>query len=116
MTYTLSPEQARSVTDVDIAFGGDHLLPAWEQIPDEFRKGNDYTRLAEAIFFGQPLPDWEMAIRDGFTPELLNRVVRAHLGSFGPKHQHKIAGVGLMIARMCTLSTPAAEEAPAHGG
>jgi len=51
-------------------------------------------------------------MKEGFTPEMLNRAVRSHLQSYGPKHEHKIAGVGYMMSRACTLTlTGAAQEA-----
>lgn len=106
MPYTMTPDEAASITDVEIAFSTDRLLPPWDEIPGEFKAGNRYTRLAEDIFFSRPLPDWDLQVRDGFTVEQLQRVVRAHLGSFGPKHQHKIAGVGFQMHFMCELAEP----------
>lgn len=103
MSYTVTPEDMSSITDVEMAFSADRLLPAWEDIPNEFRSGNLYTKLAEAICFGWTLPECEIEMKDGFEPETLNRAVRAHLQSFGPKHEHKIAGVGYMIAQAAVL-------------
>ena len=114
MPYELTPQQAESITDVEIAFSTERLLPRWEDVPEAFRRGNAYTQLVEKIFYGQPLPDWEMHEKAGFNDTHIRRVVRAHLGSFGPKHEHKIAGVGLMLACMCELQTNAREE-PARG-
>ena len=101
--YTFTPNDAATINDVEVAFSTERFLPAWEQIPKGFKTGNAYTRLAEAIFFGTALPDCEMTLNDGFEAEHLNRAVRAHLRSFSPKHEHKIAGVGWMIAHACTL-------------
>lgn len=103
MSYTVTPEDMASISDVEMAFGAERLLPAWEDIPLEFQAGNRYTELAEAIFFGRDLPDCEIEMKNGFDPQSLNRAVRAHLQSYGPKHQHKIAGVGLMISHVATL-------------
>lgn len=45
--------------------------------------------------------------RDGFAdseaPALLNRVVMAHLRSFEPKHEHKIAGLGYLVSQVCDI-------------
>lgn len=103
MPYTVTPEDMSSITDVELAFSTDRLLPVWEDIPPEFRTGNRYTKLAEAIFFGWDLPTCQIDMKAGFEPEALNRTVRAHLQSFGPKHEHKIAGVGYMIAQAAVL-------------
>lgn len=103
MAYTLTPEQVESITDPERAFSTERLLPAWEDIPEEFKRGNVYTKLASAIFYGTPMPDCEIEMVEGFKPEAVNDCVRAHIGSFGPKHEHKIAGVGYMIACTCKL-------------
>lgn len=113
MPFALTAEQAASITDVEMAFSTERLLPSWEDIPAEFRTGNRYTALAEAIFFNSPLPDLDLEVREGFTVQQLQRVVRAHLGSFGPKHEHKIAGVGLLLFLMCELRVPTDRGAPA---
>ncbi len=103
MAYALTPADLASVTDPEAAFSTERLLPSWEDIPEEFRRGNLYTKLAEAIFYGWELPVCEIEMKEGFEPQELNRAVRAHLQSFGPKHEHKIAGVGFMIAQAAVL-------------
>lgn len=104
MSYTLNASDLASITDIEVAFGTTRLLPKLEDIPEEFSKGNLYTELAEAIFYGHPLPCCEIEMKEGVDPCLLKRTVRAHLCSFEPKHEHKIAGVGYMISRVATLS------------
>lgn len=103
MAYTLTPADLASVSDPEAAFSTERLLPSWEDIPEEFRRGNLYTELATAIFYGWDLPACEIEMKEGFEPQALNRAVRAHLQSFGPKHEHKIAGVGYMIAQAAVL-------------
>lgn len=103
MPYAVTPEDMASISDVEMAFGAERLLPAWDDIPPEFQEGNRYTELVEAIFYSRDLPDYQIEMKNGFDPQLLNRAVRAHLQSYGPKHQHKIAGVGFMLAQAATL-------------
>lgn len=95
------------IEDVEIAFGTSKLLPPYEAVPDEFKRGNDYTKLLDSMFYDQPLPDGEIVFREGFddadAPALLNRVVRAHLRSFEPKHEHKIAGLGYLLSQACEI-------------
>ena len=43
MAYTLTPEQVESITGPERAFSTERLLPAWEDIPEEFKRGNVYT-------------------------------------------------------------------------
>jgi len=108
MAYKVTREDLSSITDVELAFSTDKLLPAWEEIPQEFKDGNLYTHLAEAIFDGRPLPGLAMEFLPGFedaeAPAALNKCVRAHLQSFSSKHQHKIAGVGYMMAKVFRLA------------
>lgn len=107
MAYMLARADLDTVTDVEAAFSTERLLPCWDDVPEAFRRGNLYTKVAEAIFYSTPLPDAEMVFKptfdDSAAPAALNRCVRAHLQSWGPKHEHKIAGVGLMIAQVCEL-------------
>ncbi len=103
MTYTVTPDEIASISDAEMAFSTERLLPSWEDIPEEFQRGNLYTELATAIFYGLDLPACEIEMKEGFEPQALNRAVRAHLQSFGPKHEHKIAGVGYMIAQAAVL-------------
>lgn len=107
MPYILTRADLDSIREPEMAFSTDRLLPPWDEIPADFKDGNLYTELASAIFYGWELPQGEMAFRPGFedaeAPAALNRCVRAHLKSFGPKHQHKIAGVGYMVAQVCAL-------------
>ena len=104
MAYTLTPEQLESITPVEMAFSTTRLLPAMEDIPKEFLKGNVYIRLVNALFYGQTLPEGDIEMREGFSFEALNRAVRAHLQSWSPKHEHKMAGVAYMMSCACTLT------------
>ncbi|MBA1280462.1 MULTISPECIES: hypothetical protein [Pseudomonadaceae] len=106
MAYTLTPEQIATVTKPELAFGTMRLLPQWEDIPEEFKRGNIYTELASAIFYGTPMPPCDIELNEGVEANALNKCVRAHLQSWGPKHEHKIAGVGFMIASACKLIAP----------
>ncbi|MBD5034977.1 hypothetical protein VWT76_15890 [Xanthomonas citri pv. citri] len=101
--YSLTPEDLASVSDVEVAFATERLLPAFEQIPQQFKTGNLYTELASAIFYDKPLPDVDLELKPGFSAQPLRRAVQAHLRSWGPKYEHKIAGVGYMIACACEL-------------
>lgn len=112
MAYRISREDLGSVSDVEAAFSTERLLPAWEEIPQEFKDGNVFTRIADSIFYGNPLPDVEMEFLEGFQDEdaaaALNKCVRAHLASFSPEHQHKIAGVAYLMAQVFRVSVSGA--------
>lgn len=108
--YTLTRESLNSISDLEIAFGTTKLLPDYEQVPASFKEdsgGNIYTKLLDNMFADRPLPNGEVVFRPGFedpeVPNLLSRVVRAHMQSFEPKHQHKIAGLGYLISLVCEI-------------
>lgn len=107
MSYLITPELAASVSDPELAFSTTRLLPTLEQIPAEFKESSNlYYSLTKAIFYGDPLPEIEIEIKDGYSPEVLNKCVRAHLGSYGPEHEHKLSGVAYMMSLMATLKPP----------
>lgn len=103
MSYLLTPELISSINDVEAAFSTTRLLPDWDDIPDDFKLGNAYTELVAAILYGTPLPAGEIELNDGVEGAMLNRCVHAHLDSFTPKHEHKVAGVAYMISLACTV-------------
>lgn len=55
--FNLLRDSLNTITDVEIAFGTTKLLPPYDAVPDEFKRGNDYTRLLDHIFAGQALPE-----------------------------------------------------------
>lgn len=95
------------ISDLDLAFGTTRFLPPFEQVPEAFKRGNDYTKLIEHLFAGGPVPDGEIEFRAAFddpeAPALLNRLVMAHLRSHEPKQEHKIAGMGYLVSIVCTV-------------
>lgn len=108
MAYSLTRSDIASITDVELAFSTERFLPAWKDIPSEFKKGNIYTKVAEAYFMGFVPPKASMVMLPDFQDDRaindMLKCIKAHLQSFGPKHEHKIAGVGLMISRICIIS------------
>jgi hypothetical protein len=111
-TITPTRVDAEPITDLELAFGTTRLLPPPEAIPEAFWRGNAYTQLAEALFYGSPLAPLLIAFKPGFDADQMRRIVRSHLASFEPKHPHKIAGVGYLMSLMAVL-TPAPVDAAA---
>lgn len=104
MSYEITAAQIKSVTDVELAFSTSRFLPKVEDIPESFFRGNIYTEIAKCLFHGKPLPAAEIELADGVDPDSLNKCVRAHLQSFEPNHEHKIAGVGFMISKLAVIT------------
>lgn len=100
-------ESPREVSDVMLAFPASvvgEYLPEWNDIPEGFRKSWNSSSgacgLASDIFDarfggGEKIGFVPM---DGIDPGAAWRHIVACLGSFEPKHEHKIAGVGYLIS------------------
>ena len=90
----------KEVSQWDWAFPSDvsHLLPAWDEIPAEFKNGGTkWNDLFNALFFcglRKFNPKWNPKV-DG------NRALRhiqSCMRSFHPEHQHKEAGVAYLFS------------------
>lgn len=106
-TKPIRPEDVASITQLELAFGTTRFLPAEDAIPQEFYSArNIYVQIITAIFLGGAIPDGEITIHDGIEAETLNRFIRAHVASFEPRHQHKIAGVAYLLSQLSTVEQP----------
>ncbi|WP_207951208.1 hypothetical protein [Cupriavidus sp. L7L] len=118
MTYSLSRAEVDSITDGDVQCSTMKLLPEWDDIPADFRNGNLYTRLAEARLLDYQLPGISIAFLPEFDDaeacQAIDRCITAHLNAFAPRHQHRIAGVGYMISKVCTVTRVGVDEANAE--
>lgn len=92
-----------SVTDVEIVFGGrtEELLPPMSEIPDEFKNyfyGTKWNKIISEWFFNG-LPDGtDFAGKDGIDEKAALRHLKAIMGSFAPKHEHKEAGCAYLMS------------------
>jgi len=77
-----------------------HLMPPYEAIPIEFKRwpGNTkWSRLTSDLFyFG--VSKLELLVREGVDEKAAMRTLRAILGSFEPKHEHKEAAVAYLMS------------------
>ncbi len=110
MHYKLKREALSSITEEEVTGGTTRFLPKKQQIPDEFWDGNIYTRTASSLYFNERPVAGEFIFHPGFQDadaraDML-RCVRAHLRSLEAEHEHKIAGVGYMISKICTITPP----------
>lgn len=89
------------VDDVTLAFPANigHLLPAWDDIPEDFKRERDsgWTGLA-STWFAKGLDSGGLVPRPGLDKTKALRHLAAIMGSFEPKHEHKIAGVGYLMS------------------
>lgn len=107
--YVLKAEDLHQIDHIEMAFGTTKFLPKPDQIPKEFYRGNIYTHIAEARFFGHEVPKGTMKIRPEFyiagIEGKMNMLMTAHLRSWEPKHEDKIAGVGFMLYTICEITS-----------
>ena len=95
------------ITDIDVAFPAHAMdwLPAWEDIPSSYKTSdNPWAQQIGRWFFKGPDEAWMTRLepKEDVDPKKALRVVQACLGSFAPKHEHKIAGVAYMMATWFT--------------
>ena len=111
ITVTQIPE----VTDIDIAFGTTDHLPYWDDLPEDFRRQWHWRThpfcgpINELWHAGGKLTDHGLQPKPGVDEEKAMRVIAAHLRSFRPKHEHKIAGVAYMASQWFAPSPPPQE-------
>ncbi|KWR83770.1 hypothetical protein RM96_28225 [Cupriavidus sp. IDO] len=107
MAYSLSRANVDSITDAELERSTVKHLPKWDDIPADFRNGNLYTQMAQARLLDYPMPNASVSLLPGFEDDgackAIDRCITAHLNAFAPKHEHKIAGVGYMISKICRL-------------
>lgn len=113
------PEFPPHTATVDVTFGQGNYLPNYEELPEEYQGRRALgCQIASTIFYAGweevttkyakelgpeidlkgPPSDHEFEedeLRDPI--ERFQRCISAHLKSFEPKHEHKIAGVGYLI-------------------
>lgn len=115
----LKPEDILSIQDVELAFSTMRFLPEPKDIPEAFYdNANPYAKVAEAIMFGLPMPEGEVTFKEGFQEAFASKgmdFLSAHLQSYGPKHEDKIAGVGYLISQMMTIEAPSPSEVNTPG-
>ncbi len=89
------------VTDAERAFGTMKDLPEWETIPKEFKNpmsDNKYVKLFSHLFHcgGEGV---EMNLKKGVDGNKMMRWYQAHATSWGPKHEHKVAGIAYRFSQ-----------------
>lgn len=96
-------ETPKPVDTLSMVFGAagrlSEYLPAWDEIPDEFKRhSNPWCKKASLLFFeGGKLPK----VKDGVDANVAVRHLQTVLGSFDPKHEHKEAGAAYLLSLWC---------------
>lgn len=89
------------VSKLDLVFGGgmDHLLPKYEEIPDDFKR--DYNPWCEwqSKWFFSGLKENEIPVaKEGIDQRVAFLHLKTIQGSFEPQHEHKMAAVAWLAS------------------
>ncbi len=92
----------QEVSDAMLIFPADvsKMMPVWEDIPKEFRVHNN-TEWEEIVsqWFHKGLPEGVLFYpKVGIDGEMAFRHIKTILGSFQPKHEHKMAAVAFLMS------------------
>lgn len=88
------------MTDADIVFGGGikELMPAYSDIPEEFKsRSNKWTKVVSDWFYSG-LKEVVWTPKEGIDKEDALRHIKAVMGSWEPKHEHKMAGCAFLLS------------------
>lgn len=101
-------DQPMVVSDLLYAFPGhlDRLLPAWSDIPEEFKQSNEWTRFVDAWFYEGWPSDLNLYEHPDVDAMTAHRHLHTILRSFEPKHEHKVAGVAWLMSRWFAAVRP----------
>lgn len=83
------------------------LLPKWDEIPEDFRREHGSARAWTELcnrWFAAGLSGQEIVAKDGVDRTIALRHLGACMGSFEPKHEHKISGVAWLMSQWFELA------------
>jgi hypothetical protein len=98
-----------TLSEIDVAFGSVKHMPKYEDIPESFRRyhGDVHVDAIESWFYHGgtieapdtlKLKSGSFKARTGVDFSGALRAIKAILGSFEPKHEHKIAGCAFLLS------------------
>lgn len=94
------PFLPQEVTDLDRAFParGVELTPRDEDIPQDFPNRSAWEFFASALF-SSFVADIQLLPAEGIDPAKAWRHIEVCLGTFGTRHERKIAGIAFLLSR-----------------
>lgn len=100
MSETKQEWLPQAVSDIDLAFPAQvsHLMPAYDDIPREFKNGHTKWNKFFGDMFFSGLKNAKLVAKDGIDGTQAARHIRAISGSFEPKHEHKEAAVAYLMS------------------
>jgi hypothetical protein len=92
----------QEISDSEMAFPANvsHLMPKWEEIPDLFKEhdGTIWNNIFNKWFYSG-LKNMNTIPKDGIDSNKALRHIKAIMGSFEPKHEHKEAAVAYLMSQ-----------------
>jgi len=90
----------QDISDVDLAFPAEvmHLMPKYDEIPKQFKSERSSwgNKLFNDMFYSG-LSKLELTPKPDIDPKKAFRHIRAIMGSFQPKHEHKEAAIAMLF-------------------
>ena len=90
-----------SVIDTTFPARALEWMPLWEEIPEDFRTGDGEAARWHKIvhdWFYRGLDEPQFFLKPGIDGEVAVRHLQAILGSYAPKHEHKVAAVAWLAS------------------
>ena len=100
------------IDDVSVAFGDITHMPTYAKLPEEFQKEKSpFCDVAARWFYsggkrdGKALiiGDYTLTPKEGVDDAKALKAIKAILGSWEPKHEHKMAACGFMLSEWFDL-------------
>ena len=93
-------------SDAEVAFPTRTCLPPYDDLPEDFvyERGaaRPFTSAVDRLFFdGGKLADHGLTFKPGVDAAKAMRALRVCLGSWEPKHEHKVAGTAYLLSQWC---------------
>lgn len=100
--------QVPEVDRVSVAFGDPKHMPKYDSLPEQFKdwRHNHYCEAVSSWFYsgakahenGIAIKDHAYIAKPGVEARKALAAIKAVLGSWEPKHEHKIAACGYMLS------------------
>ncbi len=89
-----------SLTKVDEAFPArvSHLMPPYEEIPEEFLRGRNKWCDFQSDWFFHGVKNVKVKVKEGIDQKVAMRHLGCIQGSFEPRHEHKAAAVAYLAS------------------
>ena len=90
----------KDVSEMDMVFGCSamELMPGYDEIPEEFKRGDTKWNKLVTEWFSYGLKKLKITPKDGVDKDKALRHLKTILGSREPKHEHKEAGAAFLMS------------------